>query len=71
MEVAHPYDCQYVNFSRERMLELARQLTGQGLITLEGEQATTCDLLLQEESAIMAAMHKGVEAGKAATKVSA
>jgi len=71
VEVAHPYDCQYVNFSREKMLELARQLAGQGLIKLEGDQATASDVLLQEGPAIIAAMHKGVEAGKAATKVSA
>jgi hypothetical protein len=71
VEVAHPFDCQYVNFPREKMLELARQLAGEGLIKLEGEQAAPSDLLLQQEPTIRAAMQKGVEAGKAATKVSA
>lgn len=71
VEVAHPYDCQYVNFSREKMVEVARQLAGQGQIKLEGDRATASDLLLQEGPAITAAMHKAVEAGKAATKVSA
>lgn len=71
VSVADPYDCQYVNFSREQMLELARQLAGQGLIRLEDDQAFAADWLLQQEETITAAMHKGVEAGKAATKVSA
>jgi hypothetical protein len=70
-EVAGPYDCLYVNFSREKMLELARQLAGQGLIKLEGELATASDWLLQQEPAMVNTMHKGVEAGKAATKVTA
>ncbi|HET9182158.1 MAG TPA: hypothetical protein VFP59_08495 [Candidatus Angelobacter sp.] len=69
--VADPYDCQYVNFPREKMLELAKQIAGQGLIKLEGEKATASDLLLQQEPAIVAAMQKGVDAGKAATKVTA
>src|SRR5580765_6013075 len=67
----HPYDCQYVNFSREKMLELARQLATQGLITLESEFATATSALLKEEPAFVAAMHRGVEAGIAANKVSA
>lgn len=71
VEIAHPVDCQYVNFSREQMLDVARQLAGQGLIRLEGDQAFASDWLLQQEETIVAAMHKGVEAGKAATKVSA
>lgn len=71
VEIADPYDCQYVNFSREQMLEFAKQLAGQGMIRLEGERAFPSDWLLQQEQAITAAMHKGVEAGKAATKVSA
>lgn len=71
VEVANAYDCQYVNFSREQMLELAKQLSGQGLIKLEGEVAVASDWLLQQEPAMTAAMHKGVEAGKAATKVTA
>jgi hypothetical protein len=71
VEVAHPYDCQYVNLSRDKMLELAKQLSGQGLIKLEGDMATVSDWLLQQEPAMTAAMQKGVEAGKAATKVTA
>jgi hypothetical protein len=71
VSVADAYDCQYVNFTREKMLEMARQLAGQGLIKLEGEQATASDWLLQQEAAMIAAMNKGVEAGKAATKVTA
>ena len=70
-EAANVYDCQYVNFPREKMFELARQLAGQGLIKLEGELATASDWLLQQEPAMLSAMHKGVEAGKAATKVTA
>jgi hypothetical protein len=71
VSIAHPYDCQYVNFPREKMLELARQLAAQGLINLESEFATATDALLKEEPAFVAAMHKGVEAGIAANKVSA
>jgi hypothetical protein len=71
VEIAHPYDCQYVNFPREKMLEMAQQLAAQDLIRLQGDHAIATQRLLQEEPAILAAMHKGVEAGKAATKVSA
>jgi hypothetical protein len=71
VEIAHPYDCQYVNFSREKMLEMAQQLAAQDLIRLQGDHAIATQRLLQEEAAILAAMHKGVEAGKSATKVSA
>jgi hypothetical protein len=71
INVADPYDCQYVNLPREKMLELAKQLAGQGQIKLEGESAVASDWLLQQEAAILAAMHKGVEAGKAATKITA
>jgi len=69
--IAHPYDCQYVNFTREKMLELARQLASQGLINLENEFAVATDALLQQETAFIEAMNKGVEAGIAANKVSA
>jgi hypothetical protein len=71
VSVAHPFDCQYVNFSREKMLELAQQLAAQGLLRLESEFATATGALLKEEPAFVAAMHKGVEAGIAANKVSA
>jgi cytochrome c556 len=71
VEVAHPYDCQYVNASREKMLELAKQLAGQGQIKLEGDMASASDWLMQQEPAMQAAMQKGVDAGKAATKVTA
>jgi hypothetical protein len=71
VRVAHPYDCQYVNFSREKMVELAQKLAAQGLLNLESEFATATSALLQEEPAFIAAMHKGVEAGIAANKVSA
>ena len=71
VEIADAYDCQYANFTREQMLEFAKQLVGQGMIRLDGEKAFASDWLLQQEQAIIAAMHKGVEAGKAATKVSA
>lgn len=71
VSVADAYDCQYVNFTREKVLEVARQVAGQGLIKLEGEQATASDWLLEQEPAMIAAMNKGVEAGKAATKVTA
>jgi hypothetical protein len=69
--IAHPYDCQYVNLSRERMLDLARRLAAQGLINLESEFATATDALLKEEPGFILAMNKGVEAGIAANKVSA
>jgi hypothetical protein len=71
VEIAHPYDCQYVNATREKMMELAKQLAGQGLIKLEGDQAAASDWLMQQEPAMLAAMQKGVDAGKAATKVTA
>ncbi len=71
VEIAHPYDCQYVNFSREKMLEMAQRLAAQDVIRVQGDHAIASDRLLQEEPAIVAAMHKGVEAGKAATKVTA
>ena len=71
VSVAHPYDCQYVNFSREKMIELAQKLAAQGLLNLESEFATAASALMKEEPAFVAAMHKGVEAGIAANKVSA
>lgn len=71
VNVAEAYDCQYVNFSREKMLALAKQLAEQGLINLQGEHATASERLLQEEAEMLAALQKGVEAGKAATKVTA
>ncbi len=71
MSIADAYDCQYVNFPPEKMVELAKQLAGQGLIKLEGEAASASDWLMKEEPTMIAAMHKAVEAGKAATKVSA
>lgn len=71
ISIAHAYDCQYVNFSREKMLELAHHLVVQGLINLEGEFATATDTLMKEEPAFLAAMKKAVEAGLAANKVSA
>ena len=69
--IAAPYDCQYVNRSRENMIDLAGRLAAQGLISLEGDQAKATEALLREEPAIRAAMQKGVEAGLAATKVTA
>jgi hypothetical protein len=71
VSVAHPYDCQYVNFSREKMVGLAQKLAAQGLLNLESEFATATSALLKEEPAFIAAMHQGVEAGIAANKVSA
>jgi hypothetical protein len=71
VEVAHPYDCQYVNLGQEKMLELAGRLASQGLIMLNGDRAIPTDALRKETAAIQEAMHKGVEAGKAATKISA
>lgn len=71
VSIADAYDCQYVNFPAEKMVELAKQLAGQGLIKLEGEAASASDWLMKEEPTMIAAMHKSVEAGKAATKVSA
>lgn len=71
VEIAHPYDCQYVNLAREKMLEAAHHLAAEGLIAVHSDHAVAIERLLQEEPAILEAMHKGVEAGNAATKVSA
>jgi hypothetical protein len=71
VEIAGPYDCQYVNFSHEKMVEVAQQLAAQDLIRLQADHAVASPRLLEQEPAILAAMHKGVEAGKAATKVTA
>lgn len=71
VEIAHPYDCEYVNLSREKMLDIAAQLAKERLIELTGDSARPTDALRKEEAGILAAMHKGVEAGRAATKVSA
>jgi hypothetical protein len=71
IDIADPYDCQYVNLSREKMIEIAQQLASQDLIRLQGNHAVVAPRLLEQEAAIVAAMHKGVEAGKAATKVTA
>src|SRR5262249_29919869 len=71
VEIAHPYDCQYVNFSRELMLAAAQQLAEQGWLRLGADRATASPSLLKDEPAMVAAMHTGVEAGKAATKVTA
>lgn len=71
VDIAHPYDCEYVNFPREKMIELASQLATEGLIVLSGDKARATDGLRREEAEIHAAMHRGVEAGKAATKISA
>lgn len=71
VEIAHPYDCEYVNFSREKMLETAAQLANEGLIELTGDSARATGALRKEEAGIVAAMHKGVEAGRAATRISA
>ena len=71
IEVAHPYDCQYVNLPCEKMIELAQQLASKELIQLEGDHATPTEALKKEAPAIHAAKQKGVEAGLGATKVSA
>jgi len=71
VEIAHEYDCQYVNFSRDQMLALATQLASEGLMRLAGDRAIATPALLKEEPVMIEAMHKGVEAGKAATKVTA
>lgn len=71
VEIAHPYDCQYVNFAREKMLELAAHLADEGLIVLSDDAARATEALGKQSESIFAAMHKGVEAGKAATKISA
>lgn len=71
VEVVHAYDCQYVNLSREKMLALAGQLAADGLIVFSGETGRPAASLLKESADIHKAMHKAVEAGKAATKVSA
>ena len=69
--VTHPYDCQYVNTTPERLRALAQQLEAKGLIRLDDDHATATEALQKEASAIIAAMKNGVEAGLAATKVTA
>lgn len=69
--IADPYDCQYANLPREKMIELADQLAREGLIEISGDSARATDLLRKEASSIQEAMRKSVEAGKAATKISA
>ncbi len=71
VEIAHPYDCQYVNFSSEKLLEIARQLASEGLLQLQGDTAIATETLKREANSIQDAMHKGVEAGLAAAKVTA
>jgi hypothetical protein len=71
IDIADAYDCQYVSFPRERMIEAAQQLAAQHLIHLQADHAVAAPLLLEQEPAMLAAMHKGVEAGKSATKVTA
>ena len=71
VEMAHLYDCQYVNFSPEKMLELARQLASEDLLQLQGTTATATEELKKQASNIRAAMQKGVEAGLAAAKITA
>jgi hypothetical protein len=69
--IAHAYECEYVNCSPEKMLELAGQLAKEGLIELTGDSARATEALRKEEASMVAAMNKGVEAGRAATKISA
>ncbi len=71
VEIAHPYDCQYVNFSAERMLELGRQLASEGFLQLQGTTATATEELKKQTANIQAAMKKGVEAGLAAARITA
>ena len=71
VEIGRRYDCEYVNFTREKMLELAGRIAAEGVIHLDGDRARSTELLRQKEPAIRATMQKGVEAGKAATKISA
>src|SRR5947209_6386771 len=60
VSIAHAYDCQYVNFTREKMLELAHKLADQGLINLESEFAVATAALLKEEPTFIATMNTGV-----------
>lgn len=71
LEIAHPYDCQYVNFSAEKMLELGRELAAEGLLQLQGTIATPTEELKKHAADIQAAMKKGVEAGIAAARITA
>src|SRR5947208_7064446 len=43
IELAHPYDCQYVNMPGEKTIKLAQQLASKGLIQLDGDHATPTD----------------------------
>jgi len=39
VDIADPYDCQYANLSRERMIVLAGRLADEGVIKLEGDKS--------------------------------
>jgi len=71
VEIAHPYDCQYVNQPGEKMIELAQQLATQNLIYLDGDRARAAEALHREAPAMRAAMQKSIDAGITATKVTA
>lgn len=71
VEIAHPYDCQYVNFSPEKMLELGRQLASEGVVQLHGTRATATEELKKQADRFQAALKKGVEAGIAAARITA
>lgn len=70
-EIAHPYDCEYVQCARENMLDLARRMAAEGILELHGEFAAATQALKEQEAEIRSARQKGVEAGLAAAKVTA
>ncbi|MGH9600892.1 MAG: hypothetical protein ACRD24_00770, partial [Terriglobales bacterium] len=55
--ISDPCDCQYVNQPPEKMLELAGKLASEGLIKIDGEQATATETLL----ALNAFFHEEVQ----------
>src|SRR5208283_1208883 len=59
--VGDPAEALYVEASCERLLEAARKLEGQGLITLDGEWATANASLMERAAKFEAAMRAALD----------
>lgn len=60
--IADPIDAQFLDTSREQMLQLAQQLATGGLIKLEGDQASPTEVLLAQSGKMQADMRAALEA---------
>jgi hypothetical protein len=60
--VADPVDAQYLDTTREQMLESARRLASEGLIKLDGEDASSAESLSKQAAQIAADMKTALEA---------